>query len=56
MDIAFRREFIRKNGLIVAAASVIGVAGPFFAAEKEEEEVSLAEDLMRERGCSNAFS
>ncbi len=48
-----RRDFIRKNGLLVAAISTFGATGSIFAAEKEEEtaeEVSPAEDLMREHG------
>lgn len=48
-----RREFIRKNGLLVAAISTFGATGSLLAAKKEEEaeeEVSPAEDLMREHG------
>jgi hemerythrin-like domain-containing protein len=52
-----RREFIKRNGLIVATASALGLPGSLAAAEKkeekgetEEEEVSPAEDLMREHG------
>jgi hemerythrin-like domain-containing protein len=53
-----RREFIKRNGLIVATASALGLPGGLAAAgkkegkegETEEEEVSPAEDLMREHG------
>jgi hemerythrin-like domain-containing protein len=53
-----RREFIKRNGLIVAATSVFGASQPLVAAGKkggkeaelEEEDVSPAEDLMREHG------
>jgi len=45
-----RREFIRRNGLVIATASAFGAMSSLFAAEKEEEEVSPSEDLMREHG------
>src|SRR5213593_1910394 len=50
-----RREFIKKGGVLVAAASAFGVTSGLLGAEnkeagKEEEDVSPAEDLMREHG------
>jgi hypothetical protein len=35
-----RREFIKKSGVIIAAASAFGTAGHLSATEKKEEEVS----------------
>ncbi len=50
-----RREFIKKGGVIVAAASALSAGGHIFATGKREDEeneemVSPAEDLMREHG------
>jgi hemerythrin-like domain-containing protein len=45
-----RREFIKRAGIFVAAASTVGDPGQLSAAEKKEEEVSPPEDLMREHG------
>ncbi len=45
-----RREFIKKSGVIIAAASACATAGHLSATEKKEEEVSPSEDLMREHG------
>src|SRR6266508_894175 len=45
-----RREFIKKSGVIIAAASAGGTAGQLSATEKKEKEVSPPEDLMREHG------
>ncbi len=45
-----RREFIKKSGVIIAAASACATAGHLSATEKKEEEVSPPEDLIREHG------
>jgi hypothetical protein len=45
-----RREFIKKSGVIIAAASAFGTVGHLSATEKKEEEVSPPEGLMREHG------
>src|SRR6266404_4394608 len=45
-----RREFIKRAGIFIAAASTVGGPGQLSAAEKKEEEVSPPEDLMREHG------
>ena len=43
-----RRVFL-KSGILIGGAALAGVRG-MRAAEKEEEEVSPSEDLMREHG------
>jgi hemerythrin-like domain-containing protein len=47
-----RRDFIRRNGILVAAVSALAASSGVWAAapEKKEEDVSPAEDLMREHG------
>src|SRR3984893_18521107 len=52
MDIIIRssrRQFIKRSGAIIVAASAFGAAGQL-SATKKKEEVSPPEDLMREHG------